>query len=305
MIPIGGGSLSRGAIHIVLAGLVAACGGVRVGDVVLRAAVTVDYQSQDSTLVFRPGDLEFGSDVWATHPVEFEISTDDWIQHLSLYDRYVVEESELVPAQGASVHDYTLSDEGFFGGTFDVEVGELSEGNHRAELSVAISLEPPARHTDLLTPRDVTMTIDLVYHVWTESTDTDPGFPTVEELQASDIENAQDLNEFLGCSAVGSYHHGTVNDASDALSFASSFIRDMPEMKGHAELVEAVPIGDGVGDDLWAIVDSNGYVVGSVEQGQAVFMCENKPPYYEPPNVGTPYPPCEGPDERHDPDCGA
>lgn len=79
----------------------------------------------------------------------------------------------------------------------------------------------------------------------------------------------------------------------------------MLEMRGHKDLVEAVPVRvseNGVGD-LWAIVDSDGYVVGSVEKGQAIFMCENMPPYCQPPNVGTPYPPCQGPDEQSDPDC--
>jgi hypothetical protein len=258
-------------------------------------------------LVFRPGDVEFGTDVWASHTVEFEIATDDWIQHVSLHDRYVIDGSELVPAAGAEDHEYMLSDEGPFGGAFDVDIGELAEGDHRVSLSVPLSLEPSPAVGDVLDPKDLNLTVDLVYHVWTESADIDPGFPTVEELNAADIENAQDLNEFLGCGGVMSFHHSSVNDASDALSLASSYVRDMAEMGGHEDLAEAIPVGNSEegAEDLWAIVDSSGYLVGSVEKGQAVFMCENKPPYYEPPNVGTPYPPCEGPDERHDPDCEA
>lgn len=296
-----------------LAVLAAGCGGLGVGgspagdDSVLRVAASVDYPSQEPTLMFWSGDVEFGTDVWASHTVKFEIATDEWIQHVSLHDLYVIEGSELVPAEGSEEHEYTLSDEGPFGGAFNVEIGELAEGDHPVSLSVPLSLEPQPRHTGAAEARELTLRIELVYHVWTEPADVDPGFPTVEELNAADIEDAEDLGELLACGGVMSFHHRSVDDADDALSLATTNIRDMEAMGGHGELVEAIAVGrneDGA-ESLWAIVDSNGYVVGSVEKGQAIFMCENKPPYYEPPNVGTPYPPCEGPDERNDPDCEA
>lgn len=295
-----------------LALLVAGCGGLGgggspAGDSVLRVAASVDYPSQEPTLTFWSGDVEFGTDVWATHTVEFEIATDEWIQHVTLHDLYVVDGSELVPAEGSEEHEYTLSDEGPFGGAFNVEVGELAEGDHPVSLSVPLSLEPQPRHADAAEARDLRLAVELVYHVWTEPTDVDPGFPTVEELSAADIEDAEDLGELLACGGVMSFHHRSVDDAADALSLATTQIRDMDAMGGHGELVEAIPVGrnENGSESLWAIVDSNGYVVGSVEKGQAIFMCENKPPYYEPPNVGTSYPPCEGPDERNDPDCEA
>lgn len=295
-----------------LAVLVVGCGELGSGDShgddsVLRIAATVEFPSQESTLTFRPGDVQFGTSVWATHSVEFEIATDDWIQHVSLYDLYVIDGSELVPAAGSEEHEYTLSDEGPFGGAFNVDIGELAEGDHPMSLSVPLSLEPQPRHADALEPRELTLAIEFVYHVWTEPADIDPGFPTLEELNAADIENAQDLNEFIACGGVMSFHHSSIDDAADALSLATTNIRDMGEMRGHGDLAVAIPVGNRENgtEHLWAIVDSNGYVVGSVERGQAIFICENKPPYYEPPNVGTPYPPCEGPDERNDLDCDA
>lgn len=270
--------------------LIASCGVWGTGESgedVLRVAATVDYVSEDSTLVFRPGDVEFGTEVWASQTVEFEIATDDWIQHLSLHDRYVVDGSELVPTPDSEKHEYSLSDQGPFGGSFQVEVPELSEGDHSVSLSIPLSLEPSPAVGDALEPREMTLAIDLVYHVWAESAEIDPGFPTVEELKTADIEDAQGLNGFLDCRGVMSFHHSSVNDASDALSLASSYIRDRLEMRGHGELVEAVPVrsGEDGAEGLWAIVDSNGYVVGTVEQGQAIFMCENKPPYYAEPTV--------------------
>jgi hypothetical protein len=198
-----------------------------------------------------------------------------------------MEGSELVPAPDAENHEFSLSDQGPFGGSFQVDVPELPEGDHPVSLSIPLSLEPSPAVGDALEPRDMTLAIDLVYHVWTEPADIDPGFPTVEELETADIDNAQDLTEFLDCFGVMSFHHGSVNNASDALSLASSYIRDMVEMRGHGDLVEAVPIrsGEDGGEELWAIADSDGYVVGSVEKGQAIFMCENKPPYYTDPTV--------------------
>lgn len=276
-------------------------------DPVLRVAASVDYPSQEPTLIFWSGDVKLGTDVWATHTVEFEIATDEWIQHVTLHDLYVIDGSELVPAEGSEKHEYTLSDEGRFGGAFDVEVGELAEGDHPMSLSVPVSLEPQPRHADALEPRELTLPVEFVYHVWTEPADVDPGFPTVEELNAAEIENTEDLNALLACGGVTTFHHRSIDDSADALSLAATQIRDAEAMGGHGELVEAIPVGssENGAESLWAIVDSNGYVVGSVERGQAIFMCENKPPYYEPPNVGTPFPPCEGPDERNDPDCEA
>lgn len=270
-----------------MAALITGCGVLGIGqsdESVLRVAATVDHQPQESPLVFRPGEVEFGNDVWASHKVEFEISTDDWVQHLSLHDRYVIDGSELVPAGDAETREYTLSDQEPYGGSFEVDLPELPGGDHPVSLSIPLSLEPSPAVGDALEPRDMTLTIDVVYHVWTEPANTDPEFPTVEELKAADIETRQDLGEFMSCGGgVMAFHHTPVDDASDALELASWYIRDMLEMRGHGELVEAIPVGNSQDQEetLWAIVDSNGYVVGSVEKGQTVFMCENKPPYYE------------------------
>ena len=59
-----------------------------------------------------------------------------------------------------------LSDEGSFGGDFDLELGELPEGEHRCSLAVPILLEPPPRHAGTLDPQEVTMVVDFVYHVF-------------------------------------------------------------------------------------------------------------------------------------------
>ncbi len=174
---------------------------------------------------------------------------------------------------------------------FTVEVGELVEDEQRASLRVPISLEPSPPVQGALESKNVTLTFDLVYHLWTESDEVDPGFRTVKELEAADVEDAQDLWQFLDCGSdsytVVSYHHSKVSSASDALSLATSYIEGMPEMKGHEDLIEAISVrnsGPGAGG-LWAIVDSNGSVVGSVEEGQAISMCENKLPYYTAPTV--------------------
>lgn len=275
-----------GCVAILVVGCGASGSDNSAGDV-LRVAATVDYGSEDSTLILRPGDVELGTELWASQTVEFEIATDDWIQHLSLHDKYEVDGSELVPASDAENQDYSLSDQGPFGGSFQVDIPELPEGDHPVSLSIPLSLEPSPAVGDALEPRDTTLAVQLVYHVWSEPAEIDPGLPTVEELKTADIDNAQELTEFLDCPGVLSFHHGSINDASGALSLASSYIRDMVEMRGHGDLVEAIPIGSGEdeGEGLWAIVDSNRYVIGSIEAGQAIFMCENKPPYYTEPTV--------------------
>ncbi len=279
-----------------VAAIAASCGVDTGGEEIIRAATTVDYVSQETTLVFRPGTTDLDS---GTQTVEFEIATDDWIQHVSLYDTYVVTGSTLVPAPDAVLQNYTLSDEGPFGGMFQVSFGALEVGELRVELTVPVSLEPQPRHADHLRPEDTTFTIALVYLVWTEVPDADPGFPTKEELVASAISDARTFGEFLGCPAEGSFHHGSPQNAEDALRMAIDFVRDNGSMQGHKEFVEALPVATG----LWAIIDSDGYVVGSVEKDQTISICTNEPPGYTPPTVGEPFPPCEGPDEKSDPDC--
>ena len=100
-------------------------------------------------------------------------------------------------------------------------------------------------------------------------------------MESADIESGDDLRDFLGCLGVGSFHHQTVTNSDDALDMTRQYIDGMPEMAGHIELIEAIPIGQ----RLWAIADSDGQVVGSVEDQQMIFVCENKPSNYAEPSV--------------------
>jgi hypothetical protein len=69
------------------------------------------------------------------------------------------------------------------------------------------------------------------------------------------------------------FPHQSVTNSDDALDVARQYIDGMPEMAGHEELAEAIPVNG----RLWAIADSDGRVIGSVEDGQMIFVCENKP----------------------------
>lgn len=271
----------RGILLLAAVLVLAGCGGSRFSnELVERSAVTVEYRSSDWTLAFRPDDPVIGSDGRASNTVTFTIGTDDFIQHVSVYDRYVIEGSELVPADGAVVHDFSLSDEGPLEGSFEVDIGGLRDGAHSASLALDVSLEPKPIWADNLEPREATTEIALVYHVWDEPVDWSPGFPTIDEVQEADIEDREDLSKLLKCRGEGTFHHANVNTAAAALSLAQSFVAESTNMKRHREFVEAVPVpmDDPEVDRVWAIVDSAGHVVGTVERGQTIFICENKLP---------------------------
>lgn len=117
--------------------------------------------------------------------------------------------------------------------------------------------------------------------VLTACSSSSADFPSREELESADIESGEDLREFLGCLGVGSFHHQSVTNSHDALDIAREYTDEMPEMAGHNELAEAIPVDQ----RLWAIADSDGRMVGSVEDGQMIFVCEKKPLDWTEPTV--------------------
>jgi hypothetical protein len=161
------------AIHlVVLAGVLAGCGGLGgpSTNAVLRATVEVEYVSMDTTLGFVPGALEYGHQPWFSHPVEFSIWTDDWVQRVSLYDHYETDGSEFVAAQDAVLTEHLLSDEGASGGDIVFDVGLLNAGEHTFSLSIPVHLEPSPAVGDALQPEDRMLTVDFVYDVyWAET----------------------------------------------------------------------------------------------------------------------------------------
>jgi len=155
---------------IAISGLVvAACGnGATAGqEAELRATVDVEYLDLEATLVLRPGELRYGSEPWISHQVAVDIGTDDFVQTFVIFDRYLVEGSELVPAPGAEKREYTLWDEDPGSATFEVMVpGELEVGEHRVRLELPVHLEasyPGATRDD---DRETIQTVEFVYEVF-------------------------------------------------------------------------------------------------------------------------------------------
>lgn len=131
----------------------------------LRATVAVDYLEGDPTIELRPERIVFGQDRWATHDVTFAIWTDDYVQHFSLHDSYVLEDGSLVPTDDTDT-DYVLSDDGPLEGSFTVHMGELSPGENRATLEFPVRLEIKPEHRGQIEPREYTFRADLVYDVY-------------------------------------------------------------------------------------------------------------------------------------------
>lgn len=137
-------------------------------DGMLHAIVTVDYQTDDTTLEIITGPLDFKGVPWASHDVEFRIWTDGYIQDVGFYDKYRISGMDLVPTSGATLQTYRLSDRGPFGGSFQIEVPQMQEGESRISFSVPIHLSPSRDNG--LSAKDTVLTVDFVYQVfWAES----------------------------------------------------------------------------------------------------------------------------------------
>lgn len=115
--------------------------------------------------MFRPGELSYGAEPWISHQVAVDIGTDDSVQTFVIFDRYLVEDSELVPAPGAEEREYTLWDAG--SATFEVIVpGELEVGEHRVRLKLPVHLKasyPGATRED---DGETIQTVEFVYEVF-------------------------------------------------------------------------------------------------------------------------------------------
>lgn len=155
---------------IAISGLiVAACGdGATAGrEGELRATVEMEYLDIEPTLVFRPGELRYASNPWVIHEVVVDIGTDDFVQTFVIFDRYLVQDSELVPGSGAEKREFTLWDEGPMSATLEVVVPEeLPEGEHRVRLDIPVHLEasyPGATRAD---DRETIQTVEFVYEVF-------------------------------------------------------------------------------------------------------------------------------------------
>ena len=97
------------------------------------------------------------------------------------------------------------------------------------------------------------------------------GMPTLSEMEAADISAAADLRSFLRSHGAGSFPGlGAPPLVSEeaALERARSLAIG-PDMAGHSEFVEAVETAPGV----WAIVGSEGQIVGSVEDERSALDC--------------------------------
>ena len=160
------------ALVAVLALILAACGGGATagqkGE--LRATVEVEYPGLPENLEFRPGEMQYGPDTWATHQVAIQSYYDGRIQTFSLFNRYRVRSGELVPAPGAERQEYRIFD-GREWGTFRVEILEAPPvGTLRARLAVPIHIEPFGPERASVTEEDITLTVEFVYEVfWAET----------------------------------------------------------------------------------------------------------------------------------------
>lgn len=130
----------------------------------LAAVVTVRVESDDA-LWFRPGVLRIGSGPWASHDVTVDITTDDLIQTVWLYDRYVVEAAALVPAPGAVEGAHELWDAQPTA-SFEVLVPEMSPGEHRVTLSVPALREPIPGLEELYDLEERSVSVLLTYDVF-------------------------------------------------------------------------------------------------------------------------------------------
>jgi hypothetical protein len=102
-----------------------------------RATVLIENLSDDVTLEFKPGVLEFGADPWARHDVTVSIATDEYIQHVTLHDRYVIDDNSVAPASDALATEIAFSDQNA-GSTFVVDVRALSAGVHNFVMAIPV-----------------------------------------------------------------------------------------------------------------------------------------------------------------------
>lgn len=134
----------------------------------IRAIVSIEHDSEDFTLEFKPGLLEFGSDPWAHHDVSVSIATDEYTQHLTLHDRYVIDGGTIAPAADAPTTEFALSDQSSEA-TFAVDVQALSPGVHNFAMSIPVRLESSPRNAGSMDPEEIVVEIEFIYDVFLES----------------------------------------------------------------------------------------------------------------------------------------